>query len=687
MKVEISIDRSCICEKSTLGTQQENKFEKLEFTFPEEIKDYAKTIEFQTLESKFIDKIENKEYIIKNNISKYECVQVQVIAIKDDKVFKSKIFDLYFYKSINATEQIEEEQPDLVHKMILDIENIKDDINNFTSYDDSEIKEDLKNKVDKIKGKGLSTNDYTNEEKQKLAKLNNYDDTELQKKLEQAEKEKALLEKDLLANQVTETVEGNNLKLTDSSSARLVDFEIEGNSEQATRSGKNKFYLTKKETGTKNGVNYTIDGTKITLNGTTTANTDIYFLGSWGSTAQNDKRFLKSGTYTFSCTGAKNNNRFSADIYQNTTNVISLAYKDVQTKTLSEDTYYSVFYISIPANKTFNNEIFKFQLEEGSTATDYEEYGVMPSPDYPSEIKSCGDSGNIELVKSNKNLLNFKPDDYNWSTGKSHTEGTTVTLIGSQAIGPSNRLNTTFNIFIPKGTTITSSSRIIKGKENYTNGWITPNILFNFADGTKNINNDLAFHGAEQKNQIKQKTYTFDKDIVSINVYIGASGVMPVGNTTSQVVIGLQLEEGDTATDYIEHQEQNYTVPVQKPFRAIGDVRDRFVKQDGKRYEEHKIKRINSYNNEEITTAYMSNIGELSTGAVVDYVLETPELIECTAEQCRILDEIENSENYKELTYIYSTDEVQPNLKATYSKDLNTVIAKINDAIIAQGGV
>ena len=687
MKVEIVIDRSCICEKSTLGAQQENKFEKLEFTFPEEIQDYIKTIEFQTPDGKFIDKIENKEYIIKNNISKYECVQVQVIAIKDDKVFKSKIFDLYFYKSINATEQIEEEQPDLVHKMILDIENIKDDINNFTSYDDSEIKEDLKNKVDKIKGKGLSTNDYTNEEKQKLAKLNNYDDTELQKKLEQAEKEKALLEKDLLANQVTETVEGNNLKLTDSSSARLVDFEIEGNSEQATRSGKNKFYLTKKETGTKNGVNYTIDGTKITLNGTTTANTDIYFLGSWGSTAQNDKRFLKSGTYTFSCTGAKNNNRFSADIYQNTTNVISLAYKDVQTKTLSEDTYYSVFYISIPANKTFNNEIFKFQLEEGSTATDYEEYGVMPSPDYPSEIKSCGDSGNIELVKSNKNLLNFKPDDYNWSTGKSHTEGTTVTLIGSQAIGPSNRLNTTFNIFIPKGTTITSSSRIIKGKENYTNGWITPNILFNFADGTKNINNDLAFHGAEQKNQIKQKTYTFDKDIVSINVYIGASGVMPVGNTTSQVVIGLQLEEGDTATDYIEHQEQNYTVPVQKPFRAIGDVRDRFVKQDGKRYEEHKIKRINSYNNEEITTAYMSNIGELSTGAVVDYVLETPELIECTAEQCRILDEIENSENYKELTYIYSTDEVQPNLKATYSKDLNTVIAKINDAIIAQGGV
>ena len=35
-------------------------------------------------------------------------------------------------------------------------------------------------KVDKVTGKGLSTNDYTTEEKQKLAGLNNYDDTEIQ---------------------------------------------------------------------------------------------------------------------------------------------------------------------------------------------------------------------------------------------------------------------------------------------------------------------------------------------------------------------------------------------------------------------------------------------------------------------------------------------------------------------------
>ena len=50
-----------------------------------------------------------------------------------------------------------------------------------SSYDDTEIKNeiaDLQNsKVDKVSGKSLSTNDYTTEEKEKLAELENYDDT------------------------------------------------------------------------------------------------------------------------------------------------------------------------------------------------------------------------------------------------------------------------------------------------------------------------------------------------------------------------------------------------------------------------------------------------------------------------------------------------------------------------------
>ena len=42
------------------------------------------------------------------------------------------------------------------------------------TYDDTEIREEIENKVSKLEGKGLSTNDYTEEEKAKLAGLNNY---------------------------------------------------------------------------------------------------------------------------------------------------------------------------------------------------------------------------------------------------------------------------------------------------------------------------------------------------------------------------------------------------------------------------------------------------------------------------------------------------------------------------------
>lgn len=45
--------------------------------------------------------------------------------------------------------------------------------------DVKQLQTDIKNKVDKVSGKGLSTNDYTTEEKNKLASLTNYSDSEV----------------------------------------------------------------------------------------------------------------------------------------------------------------------------------------------------------------------------------------------------------------------------------------------------------------------------------------------------------------------------------------------------------------------------------------------------------------------------------------------------------------------------
>ena len=53
--------------------------------------------------------------------------------------------------------------------------------------DNTKNKQDIANKVDKVEGKGLSTEDYTTAEKEKLAGLKNYDDAEIKKDIQDLE--------------------------------------------------------------------------------------------------------------------------------------------------------------------------------------------------------------------------------------------------------------------------------------------------------------------------------------------------------------------------------------------------------------------------------------------------------------------------------------------------------------------
>lgn len=55
------------------------------------------------------------------------------------------------------------------------------DLSNY--YTKSETDTKLTTKVDKVSGKGLSTNDYTSAEKTKLAGLTNYDDTAIKQQI------------------------------------------------------------------------------------------------------------------------------------------------------------------------------------------------------------------------------------------------------------------------------------------------------------------------------------------------------------------------------------------------------------------------------------------------------------------------------------------------------------------------
>ena len=69
-----------------------------------------------------------------------------------------------------------------------DVQNLQNQINNKVDSSTfnttiSELETQLDTKVDKEEGKGLSSNNYTDDEKEKLASLENYDDTEIKEAL------------------------------------------------------------------------------------------------------------------------------------------------------------------------------------------------------------------------------------------------------------------------------------------------------------------------------------------------------------------------------------------------------------------------------------------------------------------------------------------------------------------------
>ena len=170
--------------------------------------------------------------------------------------------------------------------------------NQVTSDDLNEIKDAVNNNADELEtkqskeqGKGLSTNDFTNELKSKLENLNNYDDgeitakvTELKENVEKIQKEQTTQNKEIedlqtdnkknksdisnikqeqqeqnskiesntteskdnteLLNQIVGLLpstkgEGEHVTLDDTAEARFKNFQVQGNSKQETRSGKN----------------------------------------------------------------------------------------------------------------------------------------------------------------------------------------------------------------------------------------------------------------------------------------------------------------------------------------------------------------------------------------------------------------------------------------------------------------
>ena len=189
----------------------------------------------------------------------------------------------------------------------------------------------------------------------------------------------------MLAAQIIKTAQGYPLTINDCESGTAVDYTVYGNSVQdgtptpespveiqsvGDLTTKNLLpYPYSDTTKTINGVTFTDNGDgSITANGTATADTRFYCRSA------SDKITISPGTYTMSgCPDGGNSTTYYIGGFAYN------AFSFGQTFSVANTTS-DWFYIMIKSGITVNNVVFKPQLEEGSTATEYEPYHKYDIP-------------------------------------------------------------------------------------------------------------------------------------------------------------------------------------------------------------------------------------------------------------------------------------------------------------------
>lgn len=174
--------------------------------------------------------------------------------------------------------------------------------------------------------------------------------------------------KDAEAPEVIKNVEGIQIAINDGK--QINNFEIMGNSTQKTREGKNKFDI--------NGYIFNGNETTHSISNLTLNVSGTYWCAQKIAVKQNTNYTISADTHTG-----------DIRIYNGAIDALLSPYNPTDSyvtfNSASNDNIHILFYAS-GADTSFSN----VQLEEGTTPTEYELYGVAPSPDYSSEIESIG---------------------------------------------------------------------------------------------------------------------------------------------------------------------------------------------------------------------------------------------------------------------------------------------------------
>lgn len=250
------------------------------------------------------------------------------------------------------------------------ISSLQEQFSNFENYDDTEIKQD----ISEIKQEQQTQNSdienlQTNDSKQ----------DELISKL-----------KNVALN--AETEESKSIHVEDAST--IGQLEVLGNHEQENRSGKNLFKLP--DSGNNNGITYTNNGDgTFNISGTATEQASFSIV-----VPLENSGFEQGKNYTISSNIEIGNVAYyvhsaTSDGYWNKT-LLDFRYETTKTKVMPEpSTDYISLNIVVPKDVTLNYQNVTVQIEEGTVATEYEQYGASPSPEYPSPVKCLGSNKNI----------------------------------------------------------------------------------------------------------------------------------------------------------------------------------------------------------------------------------------------------------------------------------------------------
>ncbi len=283
-----------------------------------------------------------------------------------------------------------------------------------------DYEQELSNKVDKVAGKVLSTNDFTNEKSQqietnKTAIQTNAgaitalsgrvaevegditdiqeEQTEQNTSIEALQAENVKLKKELdtqksIINQMPQVEdEGYDATLNNTIKAPFTKFDVEGHSEQESTEGYNQYYMDYNDnTYNFGGINIVSTKTGFSLSGSRTSNGTFTLISRILT--------LPAGTYTLKLKKASTLRIGLSKTDYTAIRTISVGLTSA-TFTLSEETDVCMA-LSFVANTNYNesNELMIYSGTEDKPFEEYT-YGASPNPSYEQPIKSAGD--NIQL--------------------------------------------------------------------------------------------------------------------------------------------------------------------------------------------------------------------------------------------------------------------------------------------------